>query len=92
MDFPRVKAGEARASEERYRASVQDAAMERLGTTPERTAYFEAALDILWEYGDLAPYRVAADALRSGNRNLYERARAADARVTALANAAWRPE
>ncbi len=35
--------------------------MNHFGTMPEKAAYFEAAIDVLWVYGDPAPYRVAAD-------------------------------
>ena len=80
--------GNARASEERYRTSLREVMMEHLGTTPERIAWCEAELDVLWEYGELSPFRFAAEIGRSGNHALYEQALADDARLTALAEKA----
>lgn len=88
MASPKVSIENARASEERYRTSIREAVLGSLGTTPERILWCEAALEILWEYGELSPFEVAAGAWRSGNQDLYERALADDARLTALAEAA----
>ena len=79
--------GNARASEERYRASVRGAVMDHLGTTPERAALCESALEVLWEYGGLSPFEVAAEAWWTGDRDLYEQAVADEARLDALARA-----
>ena len=84
----KASTGNARASEERYRTSLRDMVMEHLGTTPEKAAWCEAELDVLWEYGELSPFRFAAEIGHSGNRELYEQALADDARLTALAEKA----
>jgi len=88
MEPPKVKPGKAVASEERYRASFRAAVLEHLGKTPERAAWCDAALDILWEYDGMSPYSVAAIAWRKGYRALHERALADDRRLTDLAKAA----
>ncbi len=87
MALPKVGPGIARAAEERYRTSVRDAMLEHLGKTPEQAAWCEAALDVLWEYGGVSPFRVAANALHRGNLELYEHALADDARLHRLAEA-----
>ena len=87
MDIQRAEIGNARATEERYQQSIRDVVMEHLAITPERTAYFEAALEIQEVYGEPSPFRVAMRALYRGDRKLYEYAMADDARLTELADA-----
>ena len=88
MASSKTSVGNARATEERYRASLRDVVMEHLGTTPEKAAWCEAELDVLWEYGELSPFEMAVNAWNSGNPKLYEHALADDARLTALAEKA----
>ena len=92
MTSSKASAGNARAGEERYRTSIREAVMEHLGTTLERVAWCEAALDVLWEYDELAPFEVAMNAWCRGDREIYEEASADDARLDALAAAAWAAE
>ena len=87
MASPAVSPARALAAEESYRQSIRDAVMPHLGTTPEKAAYIEAALDILWEYDELSPYEMAVNAWNSDNRELYESALADDHRLTELAAA-----
>ncbi len=82
----------ARAGEERYRTSLRDAVMPHLGKTPEQAAWCEAALESLWEYGEMSPLWAAMLAWRRGETDLQEKALADDARLTALAEAAWGPQ
>jgi len=88
MTPPAVQSGNARATERRYRSSVRNALMAHLGKTPEEATWCVAALEVLWEYGGVSPFRIAANARHKGNQELYRRALADDARLTALAKAA----
>lgn len=92
MAAPGVTIGSARAGEERRRTGFAGAMLDHLGRTPEQAAWCEAATEALWEYDGMSPLRAAALGWRRGNRELNERARADDARLTRLAEAAWGPE
>ena len=89
MASPKASIENARASEERCRASLREVVMgaswERLRRRPPGA---RRNLRLSGKYGELSPFDMAVNAWNSGNRELYEHALADDARLTALSERA----
>ncbi len=71
----------ARASEERCRTSIRDAVQGVLGTTPERKAWVNASLDVMFELDGMTPFGAAMKAWKRGNRKMFNRALAIERRL-----------
>jgi len=72
----------ARASEERCRTSIRDAVQGVLGTTPERRAWVDASLDVMFELDGMTPFEAAMKAWKRGDRNMFDRALAIERRLS----------
>ena len=75
----------ARRSEQRRHEGLADAVLAHLVCSDADRAYYEAALETLWHYGEHSPLDAAAEALASGDRERMERALGVEKRLTALA-------
>jgi len=80
--------GNARKTEERYRASIDGAMKRHFGTTPEGCAWCEAEAEMIEKYDDLSPLEMAQEAWMAGDMEFYEEAVADGCRVAELARAA----
>ena len=82
-----MNVNDAGQSEMRRHSATAEAARAHLVRTDAQAAYYEAWFDILWVYGEHAPFEAACDAARDGDRVAMERALADDGRLAALARA-----
>ena len=61
--------------------------MRCLTHTESDRRYYEAALEVLWEYGEHTPFDAALDAWRAGDTQAMERAMSDENRLETLAQA-----
>ena len=61
--------------------------MRHLANTESDRRYYEAALEVLWEYGEHTPFDAALDAWHAGDAQAMERALSDENRLETLAQA-----
>ena len=83
-----MSAQEARRSEERLHDALTETVLQHLASTRADLAYYEAALALMWEYGEHTPFEAACHAWLAGDTQAMHRALADENRLEALAGAA----
>ena len=61
--------------------------MRHLANSENDRRYYEAALEVLWEYGEHTPFDAALDAWHAGDAQAMERALSAENHLESLAQA-----
>ena len=77
----------ARSAERRRHDAVSGAVLRHLANTESDKTYYEAALEVLWEYGEHTPFDAALDAWHAGDAQAMERALSDENRLEALSQA-----
>ena len=82
-----MSAQEARRSEERLHDALTETVLQHLAGTGADLAYYEAALALMWEYGEHTPFEAACHAWLAGDTQAMHRALVDESRLEALAGA-----
>ena len=82
-----MNAETVRSCERRRHNALSAAVLQHLGKTESDKRYYEAALDVLWEYGEHTPFDAAVDAWHAGDAQAMERAFNDESHLETLAEA-----
>ena len=82
-----MNARSARSGERRRHDALSDAALRHLANTESDRRYYEAALEVLWEYAEHTPFDAALDAWHAGDAQAMERALSDENRLETLSQA-----
>lgn len=74
----------ARIGERRRHDALSGAALRHLANTESDRRYYEAALEVLWEYAEHTPFDAALDAWHAGDAPAMERALSDENRLETL--------